>query len=152
MGLDTTHDCWHGAYSGFTRFREVVGRAAGLPYIIPSDPDHWSHGSPVLDFDWDLYTLDNYQGRWRKKDPVWRRPDDIYGIPKQDDVLYLLIHSDCDGELRRGYLPRLKARLEELEPEYERLANDDDYLRGRLHTFIEGLGRAIDAGEHVRFG
>ncbi|QGH79670.1 hypothetical protein SEA_MINNIE_81 [Mycobacterium phage Minnie] len=70
MGLDTTHDCWHGAYGGFARFREVVGRAAGLPYIIPSDPDHWSHGSPVLDFDWDLYTLDNYQGRWRKKDPV----------------------------------------------------------------------------------
>lgn len=22
MGLDTSHDCWHGAYSAFTRWRQ----------------------------------------------------------------------------------------------------------------------------------
>jgi hypothetical protein len=25
MGLDTTHDAWHGAYSAFMRWREKVG-------------------------------------------------------------------------------------------------------------------------------
>ncbi len=30
MGLDTTHDCWHGAYSAFMRFRENLASAIGL--------------------------------------------------------------------------------------------------------------------------
>ena len=31
MGLDTTHDCWHGPYSSFMRWREKLAAAAGLP-------------------------------------------------------------------------------------------------------------------------
>ena len=31
MGLDTTHDCWHGAYSAFMRWRQEIARIAGLP-------------------------------------------------------------------------------------------------------------------------
>lgn len=30
MGLDTTHNCWHGAYSAFMRFRRCVAKAAGI--------------------------------------------------------------------------------------------------------------------------
>lgn len=29
MGLDTSHDCWHGAYSAFMRFRNKVSQVAG---------------------------------------------------------------------------------------------------------------------------
>lgn len=29
MGLDTTHDCWHGAYSAFNRFRTKLCEVAG---------------------------------------------------------------------------------------------------------------------------
>jgi hypothetical protein len=29
MGLDTTHDCWHGAYSSFMKWRKALCRAAG---------------------------------------------------------------------------------------------------------------------------
>ncbi len=29
MGLDTTHDCWHGAYSAFGRWRQEIAGAAG---------------------------------------------------------------------------------------------------------------------------
>lgn len=28
MGLDTSHDCWHGPYSAFTRFRCALARVA----------------------------------------------------------------------------------------------------------------------------
>ena len=31
MGLDTTHDCWHGAYSAFHRWRTKLAEVAGLP-------------------------------------------------------------------------------------------------------------------------
>lgn len=29
MGLDTTHDCWHGSYSGFNKWRTNICAAAG---------------------------------------------------------------------------------------------------------------------------
>lgn len=35
MGLDTTHNCWHGPYSAFHRFRTHLARAAGGDYVIP---------------------------------------------------------------------------------------------------------------------
>lgn len=31
MGLDTTHDCWHGPYSSFGRWREWVAAQVGIP-------------------------------------------------------------------------------------------------------------------------
>lgn len=31
MGLDTTHNAWHGAYSAFMRWRTEIARVAGYP-------------------------------------------------------------------------------------------------------------------------
>ena len=31
MGLDTTHNCWHGSYTSFHRFREELANAIGMP-------------------------------------------------------------------------------------------------------------------------
>ena len=152
MGLDTTHDCWHGAYSGFGLFREMVGRAAGLPYRIAKQQHRDGVTRYVLDVDWDNVTPDQIAGKWGKVIPTWQRPDDIYGVAIHDPVLYLLIHSDCDGKLHRKYLPELKERLEEIEPTYERMTANDDYLRGRLRAFINGLEAAIEQDQHVKFG
>lgn len=149
MGLDTTHDCWHGAYGGFYEFRKVVGFAAGLPYRRVID-DH-RVGDLELDIDWDAVSMRQIMGHWDCKGPTVKASG-VYDPPITDPVLYLLVHSDCDGKLRREYLPALKARLEELEPEYERLTVGDDYLRGRLRQFINGLEAAIEAGEHVELG
>jgi hypothetical protein len=30
MGLDTTHDCWHGPYSTFNGFRRIVAAQVGM--------------------------------------------------------------------------------------------------------------------------
>lgn len=31
MGLDTTHDAWHGPYSSFNEWRREIAKAAGMP-------------------------------------------------------------------------------------------------------------------------
>ena len=31
MGLDTTHDCWHGSYSAFAIWRKKLAEAANIP-------------------------------------------------------------------------------------------------------------------------
>ena len=30
MGLDVSHDCWHGAYSAFMRWRREIARVVGI--------------------------------------------------------------------------------------------------------------------------
>ncbi len=51
MGLDTTHDCWHGPYSSFNRWRTQLAAEIGLPLplmegfcpwfeaVVPADKD-----------------------------------------------------------------------------------------------------------------
>ena len=34
MGLDTSHDCWHGAYSSFMAWRQAIAKAAGYPGLL----------------------------------------------------------------------------------------------------------------------
>lgn len=38
MGLDTTHDCFHGAYSAFNRFRQYIAKGCGGSFP-PHDPE-----------------------------------------------------------------------------------------------------------------
>lgn len=37
MGLDTSHDCWHGAYSAFMRWRKALCEVAGYGDIMEHD-------------------------------------------------------------------------------------------------------------------
>lgn len=146
MGLNTTHGCWNGPYSGFAKFRELVGKAAGLPH----KPSRLS--GEQLDINWEIVTKRQIMGHWGRKPPTVESSG-IYDPPITDPVLYLLVHSDCEGKLRRGYLPALKARLEELEPAYDALIvrSEHRYYASDLRHFIEGLEEAIGAGEHVEF-
>jgi len=147
MGLDTSHDCWHGSYGGFAEFREAVGKAAGFNYRTVVD-DFGSR--PLLDIDWDSVPIERLYGKWGKQPPTVESVG-IYDPPITDPVLYLLVHSDCEGKLRRGYLPALRNRLEEIEPAYRAQFHDDSFMADRLRGFIEGLDRAIAANQHVDF-
>lgn len=146
MGLSTTHECWRGSYSGFHEFRQAVLIASGLPTL--PDPDPGALG-PRLAIDWSLITPRQLRGHWDRKGPTAAM---VGGSLLTDPVLYLLVHADCEGKLRRGYLPALKARLEEIESRYVKCFDDGaGYMAGRLDRFIAGLGAAIEAGEHVEF-
>lgn len=50
MGLDTTHDCWHGSYHGFNHWRRAVARTVGI----------------------DLETMRGFggDGEWNEADPI----------------------------------------------------------------------------------
>lgn len=56
MGLDTTHNCWHGPYSSFNTWRRAVCAAAGVS------------------FDRDDYTDENLLGVWKDE------PKDILDV------------------------------------------------------------------------
>lgn len=86
MGLDTSHDCWHGPYSTFAEFRRELARAAGLP------------------------PLDSMEGFAEDGRAIQ------WSVLKPDALIVLLNHSDCEGEIATADCLPLAVRLEELAP------------------------------------
>lgn len=132
MGLDTSHDCWHGAYSAFSRWRYELARVAGYK----ADEQQRDYELP-----WDMFEDKNYQGEWDSP-------------PGDDPLLYLLVHSDCDGVIHPEHGIHIAARLEQLLP----LLDDSEAqghiwpsMRGKTQQFIDGLREAAKAGEDVDF-
>jgi hypothetical protein len=146
MGLDTTHDAWHGPYGSFSRWRHAVAVAAG---IIGEDgrlyPAMWdSEGVVPCPIDWDFWdTQTNYRGKW-VKDP-------------EDVIWVLLAHSDCDGHIKKRFLLPLADRLEGLLDKLssDAYSKDMHYYwfspRGKAEKFIAGLRLAASENKKVKF-
>jgi hypothetical protein len=137
MGLDTSHDAWHGAYSAFSRWRNHVATAAGYK-IVRNTSNGWVHDN--VDLSWDVFEDKNYQGEWDHP-------------PGDDPLLYLIVHSDCDGVIHPREGRHLAARLESLLPKLDEDASGGHVwsMRGVTQRFIDGLRLAAEAGEDVEF-
>lgn len=141
MGLDVTHDCWHGAYSAFTRWRNAVAVAGG--YEVKPATEEMKKAyvmSPYVDINWDAFEEKNYYGEWD-------RP------PGDDPLLFLIVHSDCDGVIHPQHGIHLADRLERLIP----MLDEDERgghiysMRGCTERFAKGLREAHAADEDVEF-
>lgn len=137
MGLDTSHNCWHGPYTAFTRWRNAVAEAAG--YEVKPVKDDSGMVFQTAQIDWEAIERENmgcYQGEWRTEQP--------------DPVVYLIAHSDCDGALHPAQSGPLADRLEELLPSVKDSHPFDNH-REKTQRFIDGLRTAVAAGEDVDF-
>lgn len=137
MGLDTTHDCWHGAYSAFSRWRDALAKAAGYEMETVRDDMGMSWQQPKF-INWNALQDENYQGVWDQ-------------TPEEPLVL-LFAHSDCDGAIYPRDAKPLSDRLEELLP---RLEGDGGghigNYRQKTQKFIDGLRLAVSRDEVVEF-
>jgi hypothetical protein len=132
MGLDTTHECWHGAYSAFTRWRNELAKVAG--YAIA---DINGHTTALID--WGHVTPAQLMGEWEST--------------PADPLIVLIAHSDCEGKIHPAQAAPLADRLEELNA---LLPNEDAHghignWREKTRTFIDGLRSAVAANEPVEF-
>lgn len=103
MGLDTTHDCWHGPYSVFMRWRVEIAKAVGIEDLN----DWWSESD---------FPPETMQGIWSKY------PD--------DPIVILLNHSDCDGIIPVEHCSALADRLEQLIPKLDSKDNARLFIKG----------------------
>ena len=126
MGLDTTHDCWHGPYSSFKRFRDEVAVAAA---------EHYGY-VPV------------YEGPSRVYYGWW---DDDHPYSHILDVFFL--HSDCGGWIFPRDAGSLADALDPLigyladEPNMHRIHSS----REKLRAFVAGLRSAAEEWQIVGF-
>lgn len=164
MGLDTTHDCWHGAYSAFGRWREGLAKAAGIPLHLMEryySPDDMFHGPPThAALEWAApreggplckshYGPELYH--WIERISEWLP---IKWGALNPDVLHILLdHSDCDGWIPAEHCAALADRLEQLMPI---LPTEDDpghigNWQEKTQKFIDGLRLAASRNENVEF-
>jgi len=147
MGLDTTHDAWHGAYSAFMRWRHTIAVAAGYELTrYPPENEAWpaKFGREGVVIDWGHVVEKNYYGDW----------DQIpCGITGPDPLLILIAHSDCEGHIEPEHAALLADRLEELLPalEGQDVGGHVGNVAATTQRFIDGCRAAALAGEQVEF-
>lgn len=145
MGLDVSHDAWHGAYSAFNRFRQAVCWAAGGIF-----PNHDLDSVTVrnrLD-ELGIGLADN--GRWYVPDAVTREA--------HPGLYVFLEHSDCDGQISPENCVKVANDLEKLLDTIDgypigvsgHIARHGSY-RGALEQFIKGCRAAAEANEPLCF-
>ena len=133
MGLDCSHDAFHGAYSAFNRFRQAICAAMDGSHP-PHDENH----------------EDLSAERW-----YWGPGYD----PDTHPGLYVLLcHSDCDGSISPAHCILIADELEALLPA---IAKTDGYGGGHIEAaggiiavtqkFIDGCRWAVREWEDLEF-
>lgn len=140
MGLSMSHDAWQSAYSTYSRWRNELAKVLGMT-LVPYPDDVGVSSLDIAEIDWDAYPDKNYYGDWDKgtepKDPLW----------------HLIIHSDCEGKIKRKYLPGIIFRLEEIVDQMpdEGSSYGIQSYRDRTKQLIAGAKRAYLAGDSLKF-
>ncbi|MGD1416469.1 hypothetical protein [Bacillus stercoris] len=133
MGLDTTHNAFHGAYSSFNNFRRFLLKSIGGSY-----PPH--ENKELMDGYWyfgDGYSTETHKGL-----------AEFFG------------HSDCDGEISPEMCKIVADELEAILPQVEELAKAEQSYGYTLRDggwiavtkqFIEGCRLAHERNEPLEF-
>jgi hypothetical protein len=156
MGLDCSHDAWHGAYSAFMRWREKLAEVAGLPPLRLMEGFYATIGCEV-----EIPTL--FHGAYTGKSardggsPRLNKLDEQlpirWGCLKPSPLHELLHHSDCDGEIAPDRCGPIADALEALIPLLPSL-DDEGHIenwRDKTAAFVAGLRAAAAANEPLRF-
>lgn len=145
MGLDTTHDAFHGAYSAFNSLRQEVAAVIGGSY-----PPHWlrayggelardKDGYPITDL-----SLDH--------DRIYLPTSVTKTMP---GMVEFLMHSDCEGEISPEMCVKVADDLESILPEMPEGGAGHIAARGGyrevLRKFIAGCRAAAAEGVPLGF-
>ena len=153
MGLDISHDTWHGAYSAFHRWRVEIASAAGLPPLELMEgfysESSYNHPFSLLDIKYpngDELEMSSIR-RIRERLPIkWESL-------KPNPLHELLYHSDCDGHINWSKCGKIADELEKILPKLP-VAPDGGHIgdwKVKTETFIEGLRLAHKNKEKLLF-
>ena len=149
MGLDTSHDAWHGAYSAFMRWREMIAEIAGMPPLRMME-GFWTKGQAPYDPATMIFNDES------GKESVERF---CSGLPIKWEALKpsalhaLLYHSDCEGELSPEECRGIADELEKLLPLFPQ-GDGGGHIgnwRDKTSQFIAGCRAAAEANEPINF-
>lgn len=130
MGLDTTHNAWHGSYSGFAEWRKWLAEQIGI----------------------NLDAMDGFQSSFKqtpKKIIKWE------SLP-HDDLHYLLNHSDCDGSITSKRCGKIAKRLDQILKKVKPNKNivldyESEWKVQATKDFSKGCKKAFKLKQNIQF-
>jgi hypothetical protein len=130
MGLDVSHDAFHGAYSAFNRLRHSWAEAAGGKMT-----DNVTEGT----------------GSYTYLTETFATPDEEAGFVE------IMGHSDCDGEISPEMCAKVADALQRILPNVSEVHGGGHLdraggVRRSTERFIAGCREAHEAGERLEFG
>lgn len=138
MGLDTTHDCWHGPYTAFLRWR------AELHYLLTADIRGRDGYEEAIRSGADVYY-------WSEDPLPLRNVLEPYRAQLERVMRMFMTHSDCDGEIAAEDCGPLADALQIIMDRCMPARALYDTARPATERFIAGLRAAAEAGEAVEF-
>jgi len=152
MGLDISHEAWHGAYSAFMTWRTKIAEIAGLPplqlmegFYDPLPPNE--RQLPTL---YPGITTNGYSHSLKSLD---ERLPIKWECLKPSPLHELLYHSDCDGEIEWANCAAIADELEKLIsllPD-ESAGGHIGNWKEKTQIFIDGLKLAYSQQENLNF-
>lgn len=157
MGLSVSHGCWEGGYKSFRRWRTAIAEAVGIPLdLMEGHIEYWITREEFDEIDRTL--------KYPRSEAVTagmsilRAMIGVESIQwkalRDDPIVHLLNHSDCDGHIDVEHLAPLADRLEELLPILETYGDGKGHIGNyadKTREFIDGLRLAASLGESIRF-
>lgn len=161
MGLDCSHNAWHGSYSAFMRWRVMLAHVAGLPPLELMDGFYSSlernkNGGSIPTLYHGINTNDPAFGPDSR--PYLSNIDDMLPISwdclKPSPLYELLYHSDCDGYIASDHCDSIADALDALIPLLpdENAGGHIGNWREKTKQFVDGLRVAAANGEALSFG
>jgi hypothetical protein len=148
MGLDCSHNAWHGGYISFMHWRKKLAEVAGLPPLELMDGFFTTGASGPL------YFGDETVSIWREKREALEKLLPIsWDCLKPSPLHELLYHSDCEGEIASDHCGPIADALEALIPLLpdEQAGGHICRWREKTQQFVDGLRAAAAAGEALDF-
>lgn len=151
MGLDITHDTWHGAYSAFHRWRSEIAKCIGIPLDLMEG--FYQDGGTFDPFALPKLQLKNDSLSLNGITKICEHLPLLWDAFKPSPLHELLYHSDCDGIIEFEKCAAIADELEKLLPDLE--ANNQGGHIGNMadktRQFIKGLRLAHSEKQNIEF-
>lgn len=151
MGLDISHDAWHGAYSAFMRWRQMVAKIAGLPPLELMEGFYSDRE--------DVYNPFYFAKKRCTETEFYAIKQIEEGLPikweslKPNPLHELLCHSDCDGYINYAACGKIADELEKLLPLFPEgeVGGHIGNWKEKTEQFIKGLRKAHSRKQKLQF-
>ncbi len=150
MGLDTTHDAWHGSYGSFNSWRTWLAQQIGIPLELMQGFYYDGNG-----YGTNMFTLLEHkfpQGDEIEMSSI-RRFKQILPLKweafKPSPLHILLNHSDCDGHITWKNCGKIAKELKKILSTIDMKSND--YMYKKTEDFINGCELAFNEKENLEF-
>ena len=151
MGLDISHNTWHGSYSSFMRWRTKISDLAGFPPLELMEGFYSDNYSPFTLLDYRYPNGDELDMSGLRR--IKQRLPIRWNLFGNHPLVELLTHSDCDGYINYSKCNKIADELEKLLPLLE-IENDAGGHIGnwkeKTEIFISGLRLAAKNKEKLK--